>query len=145
VAGPGPHPGALDGGDPVSTMEWRAREEQMRRRADELVTKGAAMMDLVYPEWRDVVDPSRLDMASECGCVWGQIGGSYIDVMAWLDPESVTEYGDVSDNSHRYVSDSTGPGTRWMAEHGFVLVEENTSLTNYDALTMRWQTELGME
>ena len=41
------------------------------------VRRGAEMLDERLPGWRDRVNPGRLKLDSECGCVLGQVLGGY--------------------------------------------------------------------
>lgn len=109
------------------------------------VAQGAAFLDRAYPQWREAVDPTTLNMGDDCQCVWGQIAGRYVDVVAWLDPDAVTTYGDGAPG-HRYVSvDADGSeAVRFMVDHGFVTAWSDPDEDDYDHLTMAWQTELGM-
>ena len=46
---------------------------------EQRVAAGAALLDRERPGWWEEVDTERLDMASECDCVLGQVWGEYID------------------------------------------------------------------
>jgi fumarate hydratase class II len=43
----------------------------------EQVRDGAALLDERAPDWRDQVDPDRLDMQNACDCVLGQVFGNF--------------------------------------------------------------------
>jgi hypothetical protein len=74
----------------------------------------SGLMDRIYPEWRQVVDPGTLDMSDGCQCVWGKIGGNYVDVVAWLDPDALITYTANNGHTQRYVEITAGlSATGW--------------------------------
>lgn len=46
---------------------------------DDRVARGAALLDEQVPGWERRIDPDRLDVTSACGCILGQVFGSYDD------------------------------------------------------------------
>lgn len=49
-------------------------------KAEELVAKGATLLDEKLPDWFAQIDTDSLEMASECFCVLGQLGGNKVNL-----------------------------------------------------------------
>lgn len=54
------------------------------------VGRGVALLDEHNPDWREHVDSHSLNMSSSCGCVLGQVYGSYDAGLAAL---GMSEFG----------------------------------------------------
>lgn len=54
------------------------------------VAEGVKWLDRNYPTWRTAVDVGTLDMDSDCGCVVGQVVGSYSQMAPWGFPPGVS-------------------------------------------------------
>jgi hypothetical protein len=53
----------------------------------ERVAAGAAFLDQTEPGWDARIDLDRLDIGSDCGCVLGQLHGSYSSALGYVfDP-----------------------------------------------------------
>ena len=81
---------------------------------NERVERGAALLDERRPGWWKGIDLGRLDIKSDCNCIAGQLGGSYMPGVESLG---------------LYVMEVE-------AAHGFEF-EESTA--EYPALTEAWR------
>lgn len=52
--------------------------------ADEMVAKGAAVLDSAQPGWVNLVDTEELDIQSTEDCILGQVFGDYIFGLQYL-------------------------------------------------------------
>jgi hypothetical protein len=103
----------------------------------ERIEKGAAWLNKVKPEWRDLVDISDLDLASGFYCVLGQV---------FHDEAEEYGYADGFDYAIGYVvpvppaSAFNQNRAAWMEEHGFDL--RYVPSIDYRPLTATWQRYL---
>lgn len=105
-------------------LDARQRREDERRMPviAERVKRGAALLDEKRPGWWQRIDLGRLDVASDCDCVGGQLPGGY---------------GKVAD-------DLFGPGVTFSLEvsHGFEADGdfEGGDAGEFAALTEAWRS-----
>ena len=85
----------------------------------ERVERGAALLDERIPGWWKHIDLSRLDVASGCDCVAGQLPGGYVKV----------------------ADDLFGPGVTYdsEADHGFEAEGFGTDTAEFAELTVAWR------
>lgn len=94
--------------------------------------KGAALCDVIDPGWAEEIDTDRLDQASGCDCIGGQLCGGY-----------------------EKLASSFGDNDRKLAEYGFCLPRDygysriwwtqsswTTRLKAWRRLTYYWRQEI---
>ena len=113
----------MDTGNPITSRQaaWE--------RFGERVSRGAALLDEACPGWaaslQDELRYRRLDMSSSCGCVLGQLFGSYVKGFK----EAV---------AHKPSTELFG-----AAGHGFTLDwEEQWSARLWYALEIAWMVAI---
>lgn len=90
-----------------------------RQQADEAAARGAAFLDEVAPGWRERIDVERLDIASSCSCVLGQLWeGSYHPFTCAVDDLGIVD-------SVRHL--------------GFEVPGEEVGEAAYSVLTQAWR------
>ena len=99
----------------------------MSESMQERVRRGAALLDQHRDEWAEKIDLDRLSMSSRCGCVLGQIHGSYANGLNLVGETwrrlKLSDWGDrLFDVAHGFNLDNSiyppedGPTAARMAE-----------------------------
>lgn len=62
---------------------------------EDRVALGIKLLDIVQPDWRDLIDRDRLNLGNDFDCLGGQLEGSYEEALTkWgLDYEGGAEHG----------------------------------------------------
>ena len=78
------------------------------------VKRGAAWLDEHEPGWRGRIDLNKVDLASECNCVLGQLYGGYTEALQHFDltDKDARRLGFWRSGSQRWWQLSVG----WLAE-----------------------------
>lgn len=105
----------------------------------ERVDRGAAWLDLVYPEWWTHVDLGRLQLADSCRCVLGQVFRA--TNAHWSDDSGFERIVSLLEHAGMYEQ---GDGF-WTSDHGFSLNETAGSWADLDeawiaTIKARWES-----
>lgn len=97
---------------------------------DLAVARGAALFDVLLPDWAEEIDVRRLNMADSCNCIGGQLCGVEDQAFGYED-----------------LADSFGDeNIETIASYGFCLPRRThwfqSRLPEWEKLTRLWKQEI---
>jgi hypothetical protein len=97
---------------PVTKEDVDLWWEAQTTHADILVRCGKQYLDENFPDWRDQVNASRLDMSSGTQCILGQVFGEYDDGIRLIYQHEMEKLGE--------EIDPIMGNSDWARNHGFI-------------------------